>query len=40
MIRGHSFNTFAKFPKISRMCEYQWVRNISFLEHFANVLNE
>ena len=48
-IRDHSFSTYAKFsektnvsyPLIrTRTCAYQGVRNVSFSENFAYVLNE
>ena len=49
VLRDHSFNKYAKiFEKTSisyslirtRKCEYQGVRNVSFSEIFAYVLNE
>ena len=45
----HFFSTFTKFPeKLTFLtpligkgtCAYQGLRNVSFLENFANVLNE
>ena len=44
----HSFIAFAKFPEktnisylliCKRSCAYQGVRNVSFSENFANVIN-
>ena len=46
IVSDHSFSTFAKFTDISyplirtRTCPYQGVRNVSFSENFAYVLNE
>ena len=48
-VRGHSFNTYAKFSKRTnisyplirtRTCVYQGTRNVSFSENCACVLNE
>ena len=37
----YSFSTFAKkYGKTNISYPLQWVRNISFPENFANVLNE
>ena len=46
-VRGHPFSTYAKFsgkltflnPIRTRTCAYQGVRNVSFPENFAYVLN-
>ena len=38
-VRDHSFSTFAEASE-KRTCAYQGVRNVSFLENFAYVLNE
>ena len=47
LIRDHSFTTFANFsgkltftPWYELTCVYQGVRNVSFSENFANVINE
>ena len=49
IIWGHSFSTYGKFSKEkktflthwkTRRCAYQWVRNVTFSENFAYVLNE
>ena len=49
IIWGHSFSTYGKFPKKQNTsyplkdtlrCAYQWVRNVTFSENFAYVLNE
>ena len=46
---GHTFSTYAKFSektiisyplKCTRTCVYEGLRNVSFLEKFAYVLNE
>ena len=48
-IRDHSFSTYAKFPEklrfcfhliLTRTCVYPEVRNVSFSENFAYILNE
>ena len=47
-LRGHPLSTYAKFSETTniskplirtRMCAYQGVRNVSFSENFAYVLN-
>ena len=39
-LRGHSFNTYAKFSeKLTYACAYQGVRNVSFSENFAYLIN-
>ena len=49
MLKGSSFIMFTKFTEknnisfpviCTRMCAYQGVRNVSFSENFASVLNE
>ena len=47
-VRDHSFSTFAKlsekltflFPSYAHVWAYQGLRNVSFSENLANVLNE